>query len=91
MGDIKNSTLAVIPKMFSGIEKFLVYTSPKGKAFEGNYRFVGGKIEMGEDYISTLKREFFEEFNVRISQIQFLYRKNNVLGGEIFLCQGIIN
>lgn len=90
MTDTNNSSLAVIPRIFGNIEYFLVYIAPKGKIFAGQYRFVGGKILIGENYISTLEREFLEEYGVSISKINLLHIKNNVLNGEIFLCSGFI-
>ncbi len=91
MNDTKNSTLVVIPRQFNGYERYLVYIAPKNKAFSGNYRFVGGKIKVDEDYVSTLKRELPEEYGVNISKINLLFKKKNVLGGEVFLCSGTID
>lgn len=90
MDDTKNSTLVVIPKNVDFTDRFLVYIAPQGKAFSGLYRFVGGKIKVDENYIETLQRELLEEYNVVISDIELLYKKKNVLGGQVFLCSGII-
>ena len=90
MNDTKNSVLVLVPRMFNDIEKYLVYIVPKNKIFAGKYRFVGGKIKEGENYEKTLKRELREEYDVSIFNIELLYKKQNVIGGEVFLCLGII-
>ncbi|MET3116954.1 8-oxo-dGTP diphosphatase [Undibacterium sp. GrIS 1.8] len=39
---------------------------PAGKPYEGYWEFPGGKVEVGEDILAALKREFVEELGVHI-------------------------
>ena len=43
-----------------GLE-FLLFKRAPGKIYEGQWRMVGGKAEMGESYWQAARREFLEE------------------------------
>jgi len=47
-------------------EKILVVRCPKSKLYD----FPGGKLEQGEDYLTALKREVFEETGLILTDIQ---------------------
>jgi len=88
--DTLDSTLVVIPEG-RGLDSYLVYVAPEGKPFAGKYRFPGGKLQEGEEYSDTLFRELLEEYGVTILGIRLLYMKENILGGDLYLCNGQIH
>ncbi|MBU1111330.1 MAG: NUDIX domain-containing protein [archaeon] len=88
--DTIDSVLAVLTKE-PGLDSYLVYVDPRGKLFAGRYRFPGEKLQQGEDCFQALKRGLPEEFDVKVSDVELLYKKGNVLGGELYLCSGLID
>ena len=52
--------------------EILIAQRPKNKPKGGYWEFPGGKIELGENAFSALKREFFEEIGVEISSANHL-------------------
>lgn len=50
-----------------------IFLIKKGRSiFEGQWCTPGGKIEYGEDIISTVHREVYEETNLEIDNIEFI-------------------
>ena len=48
--------------------RFLLGSRPAGKPYAGWWELPGGKLEAGESPLECLKREFFEELGIRISE-----------------------
>ncbi|MBY0572976.1 MAG: NUDIX domain-containing protein [Undibacterium sp.] len=44
----------------------LLAQRPEGKPYAGYWEFPGGKVEVGEEILDALKREFVEELGVKI-------------------------
>jgi len=65
-------------------DRVLVSQRPAGSHLAEFWEFPGGKIEPGEDLEDALKREFYEELNIRISgvfpvmEISFSYPEKDV-------------
>lgn len=51
--------------------RFLLCTRPSGKAYAGYWEFPGGKLEAGEDVVTALGRELFEEIGILPTNIAF--------------------
>ncbi|MBT3408754.1 NUDIX domain-containing protein [Candidatus Woesearchaeota archaeon] len=83
--DTKNSAVLVIPQEENS-DYFLTYLTPNHKIFAGRFRLPGGKLQSGENYESTLKRELQEEYGIFLANVVLHYQKPNVLGGTIYLC-----
>ena len=61
--------------------KIFICRRRKGKSLEGFWEFPGGKIEKGENYEDTLKRELNEELKMEVENIKYfgtsMYNYNN--------------
>lgn len=71
---IRNSIKAIL--LNEKNELLLVYTEDKniknknGKYNGGFWQMIGGKIEDGEDYVSAVKREIFEEASITADKLE---------------------
>lgn len=50
--------------------KLLVAERPQGKPYSGYWEFPGGKVEVGEDSLSAMKRELREEIGVEAVELE---------------------
>lgn len=73
--DVDDIAIASIQK---GDERLFVYQKE-----EGQYFFVGGKAEEGENFKETLARECKEEIGVEISVVKKLYQSFRVYQGRL--------
>jgi len=53
--------------------KALIVQRADGETYAGQWEFVGGKLEFGEDLEAALRREVHEEAGLKITQIRLLY------------------
>ncbi len=53
--------------------KILVAERPQGKPYSGYWEFPGGKIETHESGEAALKRELFEELNIKVESASLLF------------------
>lgn len=83
---IRNSIKAILLNEKS--ELLLVYTDDKNikgnREYNGGFwQMIGGKIEEGEDYVSAIKREIFEETSITADKLE--------IGPIVFKGQMILN
>ncbi|EKD49693.1 MAG: hypothetical protein ACD_63C00070G0011 [uncultured bacterium] len=69
------------PFCFNSVGKLLIVQSKRGGL---HWTLPGGMIEKGESSIDALKREAWEEANVRLEDIQFMGYQEVAGKGEIF-------
>lgn len=72
IGDNKKVVSVVGAVIIDG-NKFLLAQRKSNDSFGSMWEFPGGKVEEGEDKISALKREIYEELGVDIKVDRFLY------------------
>jgi len=53
--------------------KALIVQRADGETYSGQWEFVGGKLEFGEDLETALRREVHEEAGLEITQNKLLY------------------
>lgn len=56
-------------------DQVLIAKRPAHKPYSGYWEFPGGKIEFNETSEDALKREWFEEINIRILKANFLFEQ----------------
>lgn len=82
----KDSVFGLIKRREEEHLEFVCYKENKKNKFFGRLRFYGGRIEEGEDYKITLKRELFEELDLDMKSCTLLREIRNTLGGVGYLC-----
>ena len=74
----KNLIIKVVVGIISNSDNELLITKRKKDQFmPGYWELPGGKIESEEDNISALKREFFEEVGVTITECKLIQKLNH--------------
>lgn len=66
------STIKVVAGVIFNKNKFLIARRKKGKKLEYKWEYPGGKVEEKESEKDALKRELFEEFEIKIAVKNFI-------------------
>ena len=61
---------------------FLSQRGPKAKNERGTWEFPGGSVEFGETLVDAIRREFWEEYEMRIEVIELLGVSDHILPKE---------